>query len=174
MDIKTIDITQLRRSISIIPQDPVLFTGTLRDNLDPNNLFTDQQLWTSLEQVEMKQNFNALSDQIVDGGLNFSIGQRQLVCLARAIIKRNKILILDEVTSNMDSKTDEVMQKIIKNNFSDYTIITIAHRLNTVIDSDKILVVDSGRIKQFGAPKLLLEDREGLFFKMVQGDGTSS
>lgn len=171
MDIKTLDVTELRQKISIIPQDPVLFTGTLRDNLDPKSMCTDRQLWSALEKVEMKQSFNSLNYQIDDGGLNFSVGQRQLICLARAIVRTNKILILDEATSNMDPKTDEVMQKIIKNNFGDYTIITIAHRLNTVIDSDKILVVDSGRIAQFGAPKALLKDREGLFFRMVDRAG---
>lgn len=149
----------------------MLFTGTLRNNLDPNNRFADEDLWSALEKVEMKHNFSSLSSQVEDGGLNFSIGQRQLICLARAIIRKNKILILDEATSNMDPKTDEVMQEIIRNNFSDYTIITIAHRLNTVIDSDKVLVVDSGRIVQFGPPTILMKDKEGMFFKLVEKAG---
>lgn len=157
--------------ISIIPQDPVLFTGNLRDNLDPHNLCTDDELWKVLEEVEMKHQFDSLTKEVEDGGLNFSIGQRQLICLARALVRKNKVLILDEATSNMDPKTDAVMQKVIKKHFEDYTVITIAHRLNTVLGSDKVLVMDSGRALQYGPPKELLKDKDGLFYKLVDKSG---
>ncbi|XP_066477246.1 ATP-binding cassette sub-family C member 4 [Tiliqua scincoides] len=165
----------LRKKISIIPQEPVLFTGTMRKNLDPFNEYTDEDLWNSLEEVQLKEAIEELPDkletQLAESGSNFSVGQRQLVCLARAILKKNKILIIDEATANVDPRTDELIQKTIREKFAQCTVLTIAHRLNTIIDSDKIMVLDSGRLKEYDEPYILLQAEESLFYKMVQQVG---
>lgn len=116
----------------------------------------------------MKHFFNTLDHTVEDGGLNFSIGQRQLLCLARAVLRKNKIVIMDEATSNMDPKTDQLMQTIIAEVFRDCTVITVAHRLHTIMSSDDVIVMDSGRIVQKGPPDALLEDKDGIFYKLVQ------
>lgn len=167
LDIKTVNIASLRSSISVIPQDPVLFTGNLRDNLDPYNLCSDSEIWKVLETTEMKHLFNTLDHTVEDGGLNFSIGQRQLLCLARAVLRKNKIVVMDEATSNMDPKTEQLMQTIIAEVFRDCTVITVAHRLHTIMSSDDVIVMESGRIVQNGPPNALLEDKDGIFCKLV-------
>uniref|UniRef100_A0A7M4FK98 Multidrug resistance-associated protein 4 n=1 Tax=Crocodylus porosus TaxID=8502 RepID=A0A7M4FK98_CROPO len=165
----------LRKKISIIPQEPVLFTGTMRKNLDPFNEYTDAELWNVLEEVQLKEAVEELPDkmetQLAESGSNFSVGQRQLVCLARAILKKNQILIIDEATANVDPRTDELIQKTIREKFAQCTVLTIAHRLNTIIDSDKIMVLDAGRLKEYDEPYILLQERESLFYKMVQQVG---
>uniref|UniRef100_A0A803TE13 Multidrug resistance-associated protein 4 n=1 Tax=Anolis carolinensis TaxID=28377 RepID=A0A803TE13_ANOCA len=162
----------LRKKISIIPQEPVLFTGSMRRNLDPFDEYTDEELWSSLEEVQLKETIeelpNKLETQLAESGSNFSVGQRQLVCLARAILKKNKILIIDEATANVDPRTDELIQKTIREKFAQCTVLTIAHRLNTIIDSDRIMVLDSGRLKEYDEPYILLQEKESLFYKMVQ------
>ncbi|KAF1544914.1 Multidrug resistance-associated protein 4, partial [Eudyptula minor] len=165
----------LRKKISIIPQEPVLFTGTMRKNLDPFNEYTDEELWNALEEVQLKEVVedlpNKMETQLAESGSNFSVGQRQLVCLARAVLKKNRILIIDEATANVDPRTDEFIQKTIREKFAHCTVLTIAHRLNTIIDSDRIMVLDAGKLKEYGEPYILLQEQDGLFYKMVQQVG---
>lgn len=166
VDIGAIGLHDLRKKISIIPQEAILFSGTLRFNLDPFSERKDDELWDALDQVELKSIVSAMSGgldaKVLDGGSNFSVGQRQLLCLARAILRDNKILILDEATANVDSNTDKLIQLTIRNNFANCTVITIAHRLNTIMDSDKVLVVDAGEIVEFGHPFELIQKADCL------------
>ncbi|XP_044019437.1 probable multidrug resistance-associated protein lethal(2)03659 [Aphidius gifuensis] len=169
IETKQIGLHDLRTKISIIPQEPFLIAGVLRKNLDPFDLYEDHVLRSALDDVELKE--MDLQTYINERGNNLSVGQRQLVCLARAIIKNNKILILDEATANVDSKTDELIQKTIRKKFTDCTVVTIAHRLNTVMDSDKILVMDAGRVVEFDRPQVLLQNSHGAFTNMINQTG---
>lgn len=175
MNTKDVGLQKLRSKISIIPQEPVLFSGTMRKNLDPFDEFTDEILWKALEDVELKQTVSdlpgELNSKMSEGGSNFSVGQRQLVCLARAIIRNNKILVLDEATANVDPQTDALIQNTIRNKFEQCTVLTIAHRLHTVMDSDKVLVMDAGTMVEFDHPYILLRNNNGFFYKMVQQTG---
>uniref|UniRef100_A0A672ZR01 Cystic fibrosis transmembrane conductance regulator n=1 Tax=Sphaeramia orbicularis TaxID=375764 RepID=A0A672ZR01_9TELE len=170
-----IGLHDLRQKMSIIPQDPVLFTGSMRKNLDPFNQHTDEELWNALQEVQLKSVVEELPGKLetvlAESGSNFSVGQRQLVCLARAILRKNRILIIDEATANVDPRTDELIQRTIREKFSECTVLTIAHRLNTIIDSDRILVLDAGRIHAYDEPYTLLQDEDGIFYKMVQQTG---
>uniref|UniRef100_A0A8P0T4P1 Multidrug resistance-associated protein 4 n=1 Tax=Canis lupus familiaris TaxID=9615 RepID=A0A8P0T4P1_CANLF len=173
-----IGLHDLRKKMSIIPQEPVLFTGTMRKNLDPFNEHTDEELWNALTEVQLKDAVEdlpgKLDTELAESGSNFSVGQRQLVCLARAILRKNRILIIDEATANVDPRTDELIQKKIREKFAHCTVLTIAHRLNTIIDSDKIMVLDSGRLKEYDEPYVLLQNEESLFYKMVQQLGKAA
>ncbi|CAK6954010.1 ATP-binding cassette sub-family C member 4-like [Scomber scombrus] len=170
-----IGLHSLRQKMSIIPQDPVLFTGTMRKNLDPFRQHTDEDLWNALQEVQMKAVVeelpNKLEMMLTESGSNFSVGQRQLVCLARAILRKNRILIIDEATANVDPRTDSLIQQTIRDKFQECTVLTIAHRLNTIIDSDRILVLDAGRIQEYDEPYVLLQNQDGLFYQMVQQTG---
>lgn len=166
--INDIGLHDLRSKISIIPQEPFLYSGSMRSNLDPFNNYNDDVLWQALEEVELKE--MGLDSHINEGGSNLSVGQRQLVCLARAIVKNNPILVLDEATANVDLRTDELIQKTIRSKFSTCTVLTIAHRLNTVMDSDRILVMDAGRAVEFDAPYVLIE-RKGYLNSMINETG---
>ncbi|XP_016524096.1 multidrug resistance-associated protein 4 isoform X2 [Poecilia formosa] len=170
-----IGLHTLRQKMSIIPQDPVLFTGTMRKNLDPFKQHTDEDLWNALQEVQMKAVVeelpNKLETVLTESGSNFSVGQRQLVCLARAILRENRILIIDEATANVDPRTDSLIQQTIRNKFQECTVLTIAHRLNTIIDCDRILVLDAGRIQEYDEPYVLLQNQDGLFYQMVQKTG---
>ncbi|RLU20387.1 hypothetical protein DMN91_006996 [Ooceraea biroi] len=170
-DTSTVNLQELRSKISIIPQEPVLFSESLRYNLDPFNKYDDVMLWEVLRQVEL--NDVALDQPVLYGGHNFSVGQRQLICLARAILRNNRLLVLDEATANIDSTTDALIQDTIRRNFKECTVITIAHRLNTIIDSDRIIVMEGGHIVEFGTPYELLRDKpDGYFSQMVQKTGS--
>lgn len=175
IDIAEIGLHDLRSKISIIPQEPVLFSGTMRKNLDPFDEYSDNDLWKALEDVELKeaiQELNAgLNSQMSEGGSNFSVGQRQLVCLSRAILRNNRILVMDEATANVDPQTDALIQHTIRRKFADCTVLTIAHRLHTVMDSDKVLVMDAGTMKEFDHPFILLENQNGILYGMVQQTG---
>ncbi|XP_070327220.1 LOW QUALITY PROTEIN: ATP-binding cassette sub-family C member 4-like [Odocoileus virginianus] len=162
----------LRKKMSVVSQEPVLFTGTMRKNLDPFNEHTDEELWNALEEVNLKKSIKGLPAkmdiELAESGSNLSVGQRQLVCLARAILRKNQILIIDKATSNVDPRTGELIQKRIHEKFSQCTVLTITHRLSTIIDTDGIIVLDSGTGKEFGKSYTLLQNRESLFYKMVQ------
>ncbi|KPI93322.1 putative multidrug resistance-associated protein lethal(2)03659 [Papilio xuthus] len=161
----------LRSKISIIPQEPVLFSATIRYNLDPFNIYSDDDLWRALEQVDMKSAIPSLDFKVTEGGANFSVGQRQLMCLARAVLRSNKILIMDEATANVDPQTDNFIQQTIRRQFASCTVLTIAHRLNTIMDSDRVLVMSSGCIAEFDHPYILLSDPNSAFSSMVRETG---
>lgn len=169
VDTSEIGLHDLRSKISIIPQEPFLFSGSLRRNLDPFDSYTDEVLWRALEEVELKE--MGLEANVNEGGSNLSVGQRQLVCLARAIVRNNPILVLDEATANVDPRTDELIQTTIRKKFEKCTVLTIAHRLNTVMDSDRILVMDAGCAKEFDHPHVLLQKESSYLKKMVQETG---
>ncbi|XP_060518789.1 probable multidrug resistance-associated protein lethal(2)03659 isoform X2 [Cylas formicarius] len=176
VDTKSISLNKLRSHISIIPQEPVLFSGTLKKNLDPFGEYNDNVLWSALEEVELKPAVSKLPQGLEtvmsEGGSNFSVGQRQLVCLARAIIRNNKILVLDEATANVDPQTDLLIQSTIRKKFSQCTVLTVAHRLHTIMDSDKVLVMDAGRVVEFGPPHELLQNKQtGVFYELVLQTG---
>lgn len=174
INIKKIGLHDLRNKISIIPQDPVLFSASLRDNLDPFHKHDDATLWATMEEVELKSAFISLDHQISESGSNLSAGQRQLLCLARAIIEDNKILILDEATANVDPATDTLIQATIRNKFQDCTVLTIAHRLNTIMDSDKVLVLDRGEVLEFSHPYILLKNKQSRFYEMAKETGDNA
>ena len=187
-DISTIKLSDLRSRLAIVPQDPVLFSGTIRSNLDPFNEHTDKDLLNALSQVHINQSvnlatstqqtnevnknriFGSLSFPISEGGHNLSQGQRQLLCLAHAILSRQKIMVMDEAASSVDKATDMLIQRSIHEGFQNRTMIVIAHRLSTVADFDKILVLGEGRVVEFDEPKVLME-RKGAYWKMVQQSG---
>ncbi|KAG0343682.1 Canalicular multispecific organic anion transporter 2 [Podila humilis] len=174
VDISTIGLETLRQHLSIIPQDPTLFAGTVRDNLDPFNHAQDSELWEALERAHLKEYISSmpggLSHEVAQNGENFSVGQRSLICLARALLRKTRILVLDEATAAVDVETDDLIQKTIRQEFKDRTILTIAHRIRTVMDSDKILVLEKGQVKEFDAPEVLLA-RKGLFHSLAEQAG---
>ncbi|CAF3673694.1 unnamed protein product [Rotaria sordida] len=168
IDTKQISLYELRRHISIIPQDPVLFNDTLRINLDPFGEYSDIEIWSALNEVQFKFDLiEGLQHQVTEGGLNFSVGQRQLICLARALLRKNRILLIDEATANVDHKTDEIIQLAIRRKFVHCTVLTIAHRLRTIIDSDKILMLSHGRVVEFESAHELLGDDKSYFSHLV-------
>ncbi|KAH8366457.1 hypothetical protein KR084_009619 [Drosophila pseudotakahashii] len=178
-DTAGIGLHDLRSKISIIPQEPVLFSGTMRYNLDPFEQYPDDKLWEALEEVHLKEEVSelpkGLESLIAEGGANYSVGQRQLVCLARAILRENRILVMDEATANVDPQTDALIQSTIRRKFMDCTVLTIAHRLNTIIDSDKVMVLDAGNLVEFGSPyELLTQSWSKIFYGMVLQTGRSS
>ncbi|KAJ2887608.1 hypothetical protein IWW38_005102 [Coemansia aciculifera] len=171
-DIAQYGLFDVRNKLSIIPQDPVLFAGTVRENLDPFNSYTDQDIWRALEHARLADFIRTKDERlefvVTQGGENFSVGQRQLICLARALLKRAKILVLDEATAAIDNSTDAIIQDSIRKEFKDCTVLTIAHRLNTIIDSDMILVIDGGRLAEYDSPQNLLANENSLFAKLVE------
>ncbi|CAF1123285.1 unnamed protein product [Rotaria sordida] len=178
IDIATVGLDDVRRRISIIPQDPVLFMGTMRSNLDQFNEYSDAEIWRALEQVQLKTLVtdgmsNGLHSIVSEGGSNLSVGQKQLVCLARAILKMSKILVIDEATANVDNVTDELIQRAIREKFKECTVLTIAHRLRTVIDSDRILVLGNGELLEFDSPKVLLSNSTSHFASLVEQTGVA-
>jgi ABC-type multidrug transport system fused ATPase/permease subunit len=192
LDISKIKLHDLRSRLAIIPQDPVLFSGTVRSNLDPFDHQTDAELRDCLERVHLITNtssatsgtatpvvggsgssttpkntniFSDLASPISEGGLNLSQGQRQLLCLARAIVSRPRVMVLDEATSAVDMHTDALIQRSIREEFTDATLLVIAHRLSTIADFDRVLVLSDGRVAEFGTPRELWEMGEGGMFR---------
>ncbi|XP_027644670.1 ATP-binding cassette sub-family C member 2 isoform X2 [Falco peregrinus] len=174
VDIATIGLHDLRQNLTIIPQDPILFTGTLRMNLDPFDQYTDEEVWKALELAHLKTYVQDLPEGLLhvvsEGGENLSVGQRQLVCLARALLRKAKILILDEATAAVDLETDHLIQTTIRNAFADCTVLTIAHRLHTIMDSNRVMVLQAGRIVEYDSPEELLK-KQGVFSAMAKDAG---
>ncbi|PKC07157.1 P-loop containing nucleoside triphosphate hydrolase protein [Rhizophagus irregularis] len=184
IDISKLNLEELRSNLTIIPQDPILFTGTIRSNLDVFSQYTDYEIFESLKRVhllpssskfsstnELVNIFSNLDTQISEEGNNISQGQRQLLCLARALLKKPKIIIMDEATASIDFDMDEKIQKMIRNEFNDCTIICIAHRLQTIIDYDKILVLDRGSVLEFDSPYNLISNPNSIFYQMCEQSG---
>ena len=177
LDVAKMGLHALRTKITIIPQDPVLFSGTLRMNLDPFNIYTDDQVWSVLKLAHLHEYVSSLElglqHYISEGGDNLSVGQRQLVCLSRALLKKTKILVLDEATAAVDLETDDFIQETIRKEFKDSTVLTIAHRLNTIMDYDRIMVLDKGSIAEFDTVKGLMKKEDGIFYSMAKNAGLS-
>ncbi|KAJ2698108.1 hypothetical protein FB645_005727 [Coemansia sp. IMI 203386] len=192
IDISTLSVSDLRRHISVIPQDPDLFDGTLRENLDPGNEYTDEEIWEAIGKVKIEDLLETPTDKytfdidddnedsgiwlegtglnkwIKDDDVMFSAGQKQLVSLCRALLWKRKIVILDEATANIDTETDQRIQEVIRNEFKDCTVLTIAHRLDTVIDSDRILVMSDGVGVEFDTPQNLLANEDSHFAQLYR------
>lgn len=187
VDISKIGLQDLREKLSIIPQDPVLFKGTVRSNIDPFGKSTDVELWDALRRAWLIESHDIdrvhngalkteqvkfhLDQNVDDDGTNFSLGERQLLALARALVRKSNILILDEATSSVDFETDHRIQSTIKNEFSNYTILCIAHRLNTILGYDRILVLDAGEVAEFDDPITLFNKPDGAFRSMCDRSG---
>ncbi|XP_066297344.1 ATP-binding cassette sub-family C member 4-like isoform X2 [Branchiostoma lanceolatum] len=178
VDISKLGLHDLRKKISVIPQDPVMIKGSLRRNLDPLETHSDHALWTALDEVNIADDIRKLpyrlATEMGTSSSSLSVGQKQLLCLARTILGYNRILLIDEATANMDLRSDRLIQTTIRERFKHCTVLTIAHRLNTVIDSDRILVMEDGRVAEFDEPHVLLTQHpDGVFSKLVSEVGES-
>ena len=165
--ISELGLNVLRSAIAVIPQDPVLFSGTLRFNVDPFHVHSDVEVWDGLRRVQLGDSFDSLDAMIGEGASNLSVGQRQLICIARALLSKSKIIVMDEATAAVDVETDAIIQRAIRIEFCDSTCLTVAHRLNTIMDSDRVLVMDKGAVAEFDAPFELLKKEGGLFAGLV-------
>jgi ATP-binding cassette subfamily C (CFTR/MRP) protein 10 len=173
-NIRNLDLVTLRKQLNIIPQEPYLFEGTLRENLDTTGEKSDEELWQALRETRFDLKFrqddsveSGLDTRIEEKGKNFSCGERQLLCLARAILTNRKILCIDEATASVDYETDHFIQETIRTKFRDTTVLTIAHRVNTIVDYDRVIVMENGRVAEFGRPKNLLANKYSLFYNLV-------
>ncbi|MCO5613270.1 hypothetical protein L7F22_067546 [Adiantum nelumboides] len=171
VDITTVGLHDLRSKLGIIPQDPVLFQGTIRTNMDPLMAHTDEEIWEGLRKCQLADIVQARPDKldaiVVDNGENWSVGQRQLLCLGRALLKQSQILFLDEATASVDAQTDAVLQNVIREEFLNSTVISIAHRIPTVMDCDMVMVLEAGLLKEYDSPARLREDSSSLFAALV-------
>jgi len=182
-NILTMGLHDLREKLSIIPQDATLFTGSIRSNLNPFQSdsdtlrvpYTEQQLWSAIDAVGLRSQVNKmegkLDAKVSEFGENLSVGTRQLLCLARALLKRSRILVMDEATANVDFETDELIQKTIRREFVNVTVLTIAHRINTIMDYDRVIVLDDGNVIEFDSPRNLCQDTSSAFFNLAQQAG---
>ena len=173
INLQTLNVQAARRIFSVITQDPILFSGSLRRNLDPFDNYTDYELWNALDEVQLKQWVRdqlpgQLQYKLLESGSNLSVGQRQLICLVRVLLEKNKIVILDEATANVDFKMDRLIHEMILSKFKDTTVIIIAHRLENIVDCDRIMVLDQGRVVEFDKPSALLNKRGSYFSELVK------
>jgi len=175
VDIKTLNLIELRSSIGIIPQSPVLFSDSIRENLDPMKAYDDVQLWSALDKANLRETIinlpGQLSYDIGRGGL--STGQKQLICLARVLLRRNRLIVMDEATANVDPSTDALIQATIRREFKCCTVITIAHRMGTILDCDRVMVLDAGRMVDFDTPQCLAAKRNGSFCDLLSKSSTN-
>ncbi|KAI8552981.1 hypothetical protein RHMOL_Rhmol06G0309700 [Rhododendron molle] len=178
INISSIGLHDLRSRLSIIPQDPTMFAGTVRTNLDPLEEYTDEHIWEALDKCqfgdEVRKKEGKLDSAVTENGENWSMGQRQLVCLGRVLLKKSKVLVLDEATASVDTATDNLIQQTLKQHFSDCTVLTIAHRITSVVDSDMVLLLDNGLIEEYDTPTKLLENKSSSFSKLVAEYSTRS
>ncbi|KAI8895406.1 P-loop containing nucleoside triphosphate hydrolase protein [Globomyces pollinis-pini] len=178
LDIRQLGLNTLRNGIQIIPQEPVLFSGTIRDNLDVQSLYSDADVWDVLQRIGLKDYVNSLADKldspVTENGENLSVGQRQLICLGRAILVKPKILVMDEATASVDADADKLIQESIKTHFANTTVLSIAHRLNTIIDFDRVLVLDKGELIEYDHPHVLLSKVDGLFSMLADATGQTN
>ncbi|KAF1393341.1 hypothetical protein PFLUV_G00038070 [Perca fluviatilis] len=176
VDITSISLSNLRTKLSIIPQDPMLFTGTVRYNLDPFNRHSDEEIWAALEKTYMKDTIcgleRKLQAELADNGGNFSVGQRQLISLSRALLRNSKIILLDEATASIDAETDALVQITIREAFRRSTVLTIAHRIHTVLQADRILVLNHGQVVEFDHPDVLKQRPDSLFASLLTASNT--
>jgi ABC-type multidrug transport system fused ATPase/permease subunit len=173
--IDSVGLNDLRSRLTIIPQDPFIFSGTVRENIDPFAEFDDASIWDALRHAHLHDLVTNMEGQlearVAQGGENFSVGQRQLICLARALLRRPHILVLDEATAAIDLETDRVIQQTIRDEFKHCTVLTIAHRIDTVMDYDKILVLDKGAVAEYDTPQHLLQNPQSLFHTLSKEAG---
>uniref|UniRef100_A0A8D3C1X1 ATP-binding cassette sub-family C member 5 n=1 Tax=Scophthalmus maximus TaxID=52904 RepID=A0A8D3C1X1_SCOMX len=178
VQIAQIGLDDLRSKLSIIPQEPVLFIGTIRTNLDPWDQFSDSQIWEALEKTHIKEMVSqlphSLYSEVTENGENFSVGERQLLCVARALLRNSKILILDEATAAIDTETDRLIQETIRREFGSCTTLIIAHRLNTVMSCSRVMVLENGQILEFDSPSALLADENSRFRAMIEASENQS
>nr|KAF6340857.1 ATP binding cassette subfamily C member 10 [Myotis myotis] len=171
VDTNQLALAELRSQLAIIPQEPFLFSGTVRENLDPRGLYEDRALWQALEQCHLSEvigSMGGLDGELGEGGRSLSLGQRQLLCLARALLTDAKILCIDEATASVDQKTDQLLQQTICKRFANKTVLTIAHRLNTILNSDRVLVLQAGRVVELDSPAVLRNQPHSLFQQLLQ------
>ncbi|KAG1687449.1 ABC transporter C family member 14 [Nymphon striatum] len=171
-DISCLGLHDLRSKLTIIPQVPTIFSGTLKQNIDPFEEYDELDIWRALKQSHMKSFVSSLKDglqfQVCEDGTNLSVGQRQLMCMTRALLRKTKILILDEATAAVDVETDKIIQETIRNEFKECTILTIAHRLNTIMDSSRVMVLEHGEIAEFDSPSRLLMNKDTIFYRLAK------
>jgi ABC-type multidrug transport system fused ATPase/permease subunit len=170
VNISDMGTTTLRQNLSIIPQEPVIFSNTVRYNLDPFGTCSDEELWEVLKKVQMADFIGTLPGGLLEElkeSSSFSQGQMQLLCIARSLLRKPRILVMDEATASIDNETDAAIQQMIRENFKDATVLTIAHRLNTILDSDRVLVMNDGRVAEFDSPEHLLNKEDSLFKAMI-------
>ena len=170
--VNTLNIRESRKSLTIVPQQAFLFVGTLRQNLDPEEKHSDREIWDILEMVTLKsmveKTQGKLNYWITENGSNLSGGEQQLICIARALLQDRKIVVFDEAMANMDFEADQLIQSILKTKLRNRTILTIAHRLDTILDYDRIVVIDEGQIIEVGSPESLLKKEDGHFRRLYE------